>query len=226
VPALVAAGTPLDSWIAPAGSRQGDFVARDVAQVFGESAAPVSVTLAPFYRTQRRRYSVYFDLVTPAEFSAHGAAIVAERERVRRLEAATTGSVQPGETQSERDANYQSDPAERPVGRTNGRGSRGGAGWFSVDLAVDPGAPAAVIVTYFNEVGLPALLADFDIFAGGTKIGHYEPNENASGFYQAKYPLASSVAAGKSKLTIRFQAANGSRIVPVCGVRIVRANEL
>jgi hypothetical protein len=84
----------------------------------------------------------------------------------------------------------------------------------------------ALIVTYFNEAGLPAPLADFDVLIDGTKIAHYEPNQSASGFYPAQYAMPSTLVAGKTKATVRFQANGGSRIVPVCGVRMVRANAL
>ncbi|HEV8410755.1 MAG TPA: glycoside hydrolase family 127 protein [Gemmatimonadaceae bacterium] len=226
IPALVAADRPLDSWVVAAGTRQGDFKAQNVARVFGQTATPADVALAPFYRTQRRTYSVYFDVVTPREFDARGAAITAESERVRRLEAATVGSVQPGDAQSESAAHYQSDPADRQAGRTNGRGSRAGAGWFSYELPVEMSGQMAVIVTYFNEVGLPAPLGDFDILVDGTKIAHYEPNQGASGFYPAQYAVPASLIAGKTKVAVRFQANGNSRIVPVCGVRMVRANAL
>ena len=218
--------TPLDSWVVPRGTQQGDFKARNVARVLGQSGAAGDVSLAPFYRTQERSYSVYFDVLTPADFDARGAAMAAEREKARRLEAATVAFVQPGEMQPERDYNYQSDPADRPAARTGGRGSRAGTGWFSFDLPVDASAPMAVIVTYFNEVGLPALLADFDILVDGTKIGSYTPNETASGFYPAQYAVPAGLVAGKTKVTVRFQANGASRIVPVCGVRIVRSNAL
>jgi hypothetical protein len=169
---------------------------------------------------------VYFDVVTPGDFDARGASMAAERERTARLEAATVGFVQPGEMQPERDYNYQSEPADRQVGRTNGRGSRAGTGWFSFDMPVDASAPIAVIVTYFNEVGLPAPLGDFDVLVDGTKIAHYEPNQTASGFYPAQYAVPASLVAGKTKVTVRFQANGTSRIQPVCGVRTVRANAL
>jgi hypothetical protein len=226
VPVLVAADRPVDSWVSPSGGRQGDFKAQNVARFVGQPGSAGDVTLAPFYRTQERRYSVYFDVLTPPEFDARGAAMAAERERARRLEAATVGFVQPGETQSEHDSNYQSDPADRAVGRTNGRGSRGGAGWFSFDLPVDASAPMAAIVTYFNEPGLPALLGDFDVLVDGSKIAHYEPNQTAMGFYTAQYAVPANLINGKTKVTVRFQSGAGGRIAPVCGVRMVRANGL
>ncbi len=226
VPVLVTSDRTPDSWVVARGTRQGDFKAQNVARILGQSGSAGDVTLAPFYRTQERSYSVYFDVLTPAEFDSRGAAMAADRARAARLEAATVGFAQPGEMQPERDYNYQSDPAERPAARTGGRGSRGGMGWFSFDLPVDASAPMAVIVTYFNEVGLPALLADFDILADGTKIGHYEPNQTASGFYPAQYAVPAALVSGKTKVTVRFQANGTSRIVPVCGVRTVRASAL
>ena len=84
----------------------------------------------------------------------------------------------------------------------------------------------AVVVTYFNESGLPAPLGDFDILVAGTKVGHYKPNQTASGFYPTQYAVPANLVSGKSKVSVRFQAAAGSRIVPVCGVRMVRANGL
>jgi DUF1680 family protein len=226
VPVLVAADRPVDSWVVPTGSRQGDFKAQNVARVISESGSAGDVTLAPFYRTQERRYSVYFDVISPADFDARGAAMAAEREAAQRLDAATVGFVQPGEAQPEHDSNFQSDPPDRALGRTNGRGSRGGAGWFSFDLPVDPGAPMAVIVTYFNEPGLPALQGNFDVLVDGSKIGRYEPNETAVGFYAAQYAVPANLVGGKSRVTVRFQSGAGGRIVPVCGVRMVRANGL
>jgi hypothetical protein len=226
IPVLVTDGRAVDSWVVANGSRQGDFKASNVSRVLGQAGAPGDVTLAPFYRTQRRNYSVYFDVLTQIDFDSRGAAMAAEREKVRRLEAATVGSVQPGEMQPERDANYQSEPADRAVGRTNGRGSRAGAGWFSFELPVDASAPMAVVVTYFNEVGLPAPLGDFDILVDGAKVGRYEPNQTARGFYAAQYAVPAGTVSGKAKATVRFQANGNSRIVPVCGVRMVRANQL
>ena len=37
IPALVAADRPLESWVVPAGTRQGDFKAQNVARVFGQA---------------------------------------------------------------------------------------------------------------------------------------------------------------------------------------------
>lgn len=223
VPVLVAAGRPVSEWVVPDGARVGDFRARGVAQVPGSSSAAGDVSLTPFHRTHRRTYSVYFDVLTPAELEQRAAALASERERVKRMEAATLGFVQPGEMQPERDCNYRSEPAERPVGRTEGRGNRAGAGWFSFDLPVDGSAPMALVVTYFNEPGLPPAGGTFDVLVDGTSVAHYARNVTASGFFDAQYPVSPELVLGKTRVTVRFQAPEKGRIAPVFGVRMVRA---
>jgi hypothetical protein len=197
-----------------------------VARVPGQPGEPGDVALQPFYRTHRRRYSGYFDVLTPAQYEARGAAIAAERERVRKLEAATVGFAQPGEMQPERDFNYQSEPLERPVLRAAGRANRAGTGWFSFDLPVDAAAETAVVVTYLNDLGLPPAMGDFEILVDGTRVGRFEPNAGARGFFDVAYAVPASVVRGKQKVTVRFQAAPNGRIAPVFGVRTVRAKDL
>lgn len=221
-PVLVGADKALTDWIAPDPAMTGNFIAKAVARNPAQPEAPGDVSLTPFYRTHRRTYSVYFDVLTPAEFDSKAAAIVAERERLRKIEAATLGFVQPGEMQPERDFNYQSMPADRPVQRTAGRGNRGGTGWFSFDMAVDPSAPMAVIVTYYNELGLGPATGSFDVMIDGTSIAKFSPNNNASGFYDAQYAIPAELSKGKAKVTVKFQANGNGRIAPVFGVRTVR----
>jgi hypothetical protein len=226
VPVLVAAERPVTEWVLPAGGRPGDFRAAQVARVPGETAAATDVALTPFHRTHRRNYSVYFDVLTSSEFDSRAAAVAAERARVRKLEAATIGSAQPGVMQSERDTNYESDPADRPVQRANGRASRGGQGWFSFDLPVDSNADVAVAVTYLNELGLPPAAGTFDILVDGTAIAHFAPNTTATGFFDVLYPVPSNLVRGKPKVTVRFQSTGQGRIAPVFGVRTIRAKEM
>jgi hypothetical protein len=224
-PVLVAASRPVTEWVVPTNTRVGDFRAQQVGRApAAPTAPPTDVALTPFYRTHRRTYSVYFDVVTPAEFDVRAVAMAAERERLRRLEAATVAFVQPGEMQPERDFNYQSDPNDRAVARANGRANRSGTGWFSFDLPVDATTDMALVVTYFNELGIPPASGNFDILIDGTSVAHFVPNANATGFYDTQYVVPADLIRGKSKVTIRFQAAEKGRIVPVFGVRMIRAN--
>jgi hypothetical protein len=226
VPMLVAGERPVAEWVVPVGSRPGDFRASQVGRVPGQGSGPSDVELTPFHRTHRRNYSVYFDVVTPAEFDNRSAALAAERERVRRVEAATLGFVQPGDAQQERDFNYRSEPTDRPLLRTNGRGNRGGTGWFSFDLPVDPSAKTAVVVTYLNDLGLPPASGNFQVLVDGIAIARFETNASSTGFYTAMYAVPAELVRDKTKVTVRLEAATGARIAPVFGVRTVRADGL
>ncbi|HTJ24518.1 MAG TPA: beta-L-arabinofuranosidase domain-containing protein [Gemmatimonadaceae bacterium] len=227
VPMLVAAGNPVSEWVVPSGDRKGDFRAQQVARVPASPGAVGDVSLTPFYRTHGRTYSAHFDVVSQEQFDSRVAALEAEKERVRRLEAATIGFVQPGDTNSEKPANYQSDPANRLVVRAIDKSSRGGPGWFSFELPVDPAADTAVVVTYLNERGLAPARGNFEILVDGTSIGRFEPNEKPVGFFDATYHVPANLTRGKTKVTIRFQAeAPNGRIAPVFGVRTARADKM
>ncbi|HTE43823.1 MAG TPA: beta-L-arabinofuranosidase domain-containing protein [Gemmatimonadaceae bacterium] len=223
IPLLVAAKRAVAEWVVPTGQKQGDFRAQQVAQTTAAPGALHDVSLTPFYRTHGRTYSVYFDVITPEQFTARAEAVKAEQDRVRRLEAATIGVVHPGDTAAESAAGYQSTPAERPVGRTLGKPNRGGPGSFSFQLPVEPTADIAVVVTYLNEMGLPPASGNFDILVEGTSVAHFEANSRATGFYDIRYSVPSSLTRDKTKVTVRFQAGQNGRIVPVFAVRTVRA---
>jgi hypothetical protein len=221
VPVLVSESRQPVDFVQPTG-RAGDFRTNGVTRLPGDASPAPDLALAPFYRTHRRNYSVYFDLLTNAGFDGLTTRKTADREAAARLEAATVGMVQPGDPDSERANNYRSEPADRAAGRTNGRGSRAGPGWFSFDLAVHATAQMALVVTYFNEPGLPAPVGKFGILVDGTGIARHVANQSASGFYNAEFVLPAELTRGKEKVTVRFEAGAGDRIVPVCGVRTVR----
>lgn len=224
VPALVGAGRPLEEWIVPTGTRPGDFTAKGVARVPAAPGRAGDVSLAPFYRTHRRRYSVYFDVVSPEGFAAMSGAVAVERERVRRLEASTVSFIQPGAADLEAEYTYTSEPADRPVQRAEGRGGRGGPGWFSYAVPVEPNAPMGLVVTYRNDPGLPPTTASFEVLVEGRRVGTFVPNADAIGFWDARYEVPASVVGVKARVTVRFQAiGSAGRIAPVYGIRMIRA---
>lgn len=167
---------------------------------------------------------MYFDLVTPEGFDAHVAALKAAREAEARLEANTLTNVVP-DSPSEQAANYRSEPADRNVARNSGRASRGGTGWFSYDMAVDPAGPVDVVITYRNDPGLPPLQGQFEILVDGASVGHYQPDQRASGFYNARYTVPAALTRGKQKVTVRIDGGTAGRIVPVYGVRTVKRTD-
>jgi hypothetical protein len=222
VPVLVSDSRPLSEWLVSKEGRQGDFVAVKVARVPELPAPPADVSLRPFYRTHRRRYSVYFDTITENEFESRAKAAAAERERIRKMEAATIAYVAPGDAEAERKFHYQSEPANRPVTRTNARTGRGGSGWFSFDLPAEPDSRLTLVLTYLNELGLEPANGNFQILADGTPIARFQPAPASSGFYDAGYPIPTNLITGKTHVTVRFEASDNGRIAPVFGVRLIR----
>ena len=181
VPMLVTTSRQPSEFVTPL-ALAGDFRVTTVARRAGDGSSAGDVSLTPFYRTHRRRYSLYFDLLTPTEFEARVATLASLRAAAARLLASTIGLVQVGDTESERDRNYQSEPKDRVVGRAERRTNRAGTGWFSYDLPANATSPMALVVTHFVEPGLPAPLGNFDVMVDGTPIAHYAPNNSASGF--------------------------------------------
>ncbi len=213
-PALVAAGRPLDSWIKPVPGKPGVFRTDGVGQ-------DRDVDLVPFYALQRRTYAAYWDLYTPAQWAAHAAEVRAAEEKKRRLEAATLGFAQPGQMQAERDANYQGENVQPTQAR--GRYGRRGAGWFSMDLAVDPAQPVTLIATYAGD---ERANRTFDILVDGAKVASQvverRSPETNTGFFDVEYTLPAESTRGKRKITVRFQATGGNELAAVYGVRTVR----
>ena len=221
VPMLVSTSRTVTDFVEPAGSA-GDFRIRRVARLPESNAVAPDIALAPFHRTHRKRYSLYFDLLTPAQYDEKLALLAAARDAESRIERATLGKVVAGNTDSEKAANYRSDPADRPVGRNEGRTQRNGLGWFSYDLPVEGDTQMALVITHFVEPGLPPQLGPFDILVDGTSVGPHAPNYSASGFYKVTYPIPQQLTQGKGVVTVRFQAVGSGRIAPVFEVRTTR----
>jgi DUF1680 family protein len=221
-PALVGASQPVADWVV-AGAKPGDFVAKGVSRVPGQTPpAAADVNLVPFYRADARTYTIYFDVLTPMEFDGRVSALAAERDRMKKLEAATTAYVQPGDP-SETAANLQTDQPNARLTNTNNRRSRGGPGWFSYDVAVDPAAPMSLVVTYFNPNGQAPVSGDFTIQVDGTTVAHFESNPSTINFFDTTYAIPATLTRGKTKVTVKFagDAPNG-RVAPIFGVRLVK----
>ena len=154
-----------------------------------------------------------------AGVAGHGAAQEAERK----LAAATVAFVQPGEMQPEIDFNFQGE--EAVVARVLERVARRGAKWFSFDLPVDESHPMALIVTYGDD---ERQRRTFDILVDGVRVGvqaiERRTPERDPRLFDVEYKLPPDAVRGKTKVTVRFQAAAGAEIAAVCGLRMIRAD--
>ncbi len=211
VPVLVSASRNPADWLKPIAGRPGEFQTDGIGR-------DNDFALAPFYRLHRRVYMGYVDLYTPADWEKKSADDAAERERQRQLEAATVAYVQPGNPQREREFNQQGESTT--VARVDQRAGRGGRGWFSFDLPIDPSQANVLVVTYHADSRRPRT---FDILVDGQRIAE-ERFEIDSGdrFVDREYAIPAALTQGKQKVTVRFQATGGNDIAAAFGIRIVR----
>jgi hypothetical protein len=216
-PALVVAKKPVEQWLKPEAGKPGWFKTSDVG-------LSQDIEFAPFYELPRRKYSVYWDVFTPEAWSKRSAEYKAEQEKQQKLQAATIAAAQPGEMQSERDFNEQGEDSAPLLWR--GRHGRGGKGWFSFDMPVENSQPIALWVTFGGDRWRKSTL---DILVDGKKIAdHAEPHlspDQEKQFVDVSYVIPAELVAGKSKVTVRFQATDGNDIGGIFGVRTVRAEE-
>jgi DUF1680 family protein len=218
IPSLVTTERPLSEWIRAVTEKPGDFRTSGVGR-------EQDVNLEPFYRLHRRAYSIYFDLFTPAEWEKKAAELAAERERLRKREAATVAYAQPGEMQPERDFNQQGEETA-PV-RAAGRPGRSSKKWFSFDLPVDAAHSMTLLVTYHGE---ERATRTFEILVDGARVGEqkierHRPGSATKSFFDVAYPLPADLVKGKQKVTVRFQATGGNETAGVYGIRMVRADQ-
>jgi DUF1680 family protein len=215
VPVLITENKPLTDWIKSVDGQSMTFSTVDVGK-------PRDVTLYPFYRMHRKRYSVYWDLFTQHQWMLREADSKAELERVRRLEAVTIDFLEPGEAQSERDHNMQGE--QTSAGEHEGRKWRHASegGWFSFDLKVLQDKPVSLICTYWGgEVGSRT----FDILVDGVKIATQSLQNNKPGeFFEVNYSLPKELTKNKAKITVRFQPQPGNIAGGVYGLRAIRGS--
>ncbi len=213
VPVFVAAERPVAEWLKPVPGKSGQFRTDGVGR---ES----DVDFVPFYRLHRRTYGVYWDLFTPAEWEKRAAEIAAERERQRKLEAATVAFVQPGEMQPERDFHYQGEDSSPD--RVMGRPCRRGRNWFSFDVPVEPARPMALVVTYHSDEWRKRT---FDVLVDGQRVGEQAVEKGGPvQFFDVEYALPAELVKDKQKVTVRFQATGGNEIAAVFGIRMIHAD--
>ncbi len=207
---------PVDEWLKPVAGKLGTFRTAGVGLT-------TDVEFHPFYELPRRRYALYWDVFTPAEWKIKSEAYAAEQEKKKKLEAATVAFVQPGQMQAERDFNQQGEDTS-PI-QFPGHYGRRGTKWFSFDVPVDPGHPMTLMVTYSNGAWRTSRFA---ILVDGAKVGeqtteHLSP-EQTFRLVDVEYPISASLVQGKQKVTVRFEAASGSEISGVFGIRMIRAD--
>ncbi len=199
---------PVAEWVKPVPGQAG---------TFRTSGVGADVTLSPFYRTHRRIYTGYFDVLTPAENAVRLAAVEAERARVRLLEAATITYFAPTDAAVEKAHNQQGE--ETSIVRIGGRPGRRAAKWFSYELPIAE-TPAALVVTYNRD---NRRARDFEVLVDDQRLAVEKfPFDSESRFFDREYALPEPLVKGKERITIRFQVTGTNEVAPVYGLRLIR----
>lgn len=213
----------VSEWLSPVSGQPGAF-RTTVARSLGDSPAGSgesgsrTIEFTPFFRTHRRVYGAYWDLLTPAQYETRLVELAAERARVRALEAATIAFVPVGRPDGEKAFNQQGE--ETSIVRADGRPGRRAAKWFAFDVPVDPARPTVLVVTYNSDNRRDR---SFAIHADGERVAEQRlAKSSVSRFVDIEYPLPATIVNGKPKLTVRFEATNGNEVAPVFGIRTVR----
>jgi DUF1680 family protein len=195
----------------------------EIFRVAGERDR-AGVTMEPFYKMHGdRRYEVYWDRFTPAQWQAREAEYQAELARQKELDARTVDSVTAGEEQNER--NHKMKGENTDTRDINERTLRFAStnGWFSWEMKVLPGQPQELNVAFGGGRGGSSL----DIYVDNTKLA----TEQLTGFGRQPgsnfkvYPLSAELLKGKGKMTVKFQAPDDSRGGSVYSVRIMKPAE-
>jgi len=185
----------------------------------GETASPSPVELTPFFRSHDRAQMVYWDVLTPDAWQARLRADEAEKERKKALESRTVDMVAIGNRRSESGHNLTGQA--HSSGPFNGKSYRHApGGWFAYDLKIDPSVPLQVSCTYWGSDGGGRV---FDILVDGTKVATERlENSHPGEFFDKAYDIPAELVAGKSKVTVRFQAQGNAIAGGVFEVRILK----
>jgi hypothetical protein len=220
-PALVAEPAALLASLKPVADQPNTFTGPpEVFRIPGETASR-SITLEPFYKLHgNRAYTVYFDAFTPAQWEAKQTEYKAEMERQKALDARTVDHVTPGGEQNERDHKFRGE--RTAAGDFNDRKWRHASdgGWFSWEVKVQPDVPQELWVTYWGSDGGNRV---FDVLVDDQKLATQRlQNNKPNQFYDAVYPLPAALLAGKTRVTVKFQAHPGATAGGVFGVRVMK----
>ncbi|HZW72081.1 MAG TPA: DUF6805 domain-containing protein, partial [Caldimonas sp.] len=182
---------------------------------------PSAVTLVPFYTLFEPRYTIYWKVYQPAEWTSMTKAAADTAARRKAIEARTIDAVDVGSDASEQAHAFASQsigrgrgaganaapPAPGPAQPTQLDGRRGRearGGFISYALKVAPDAATNLVVTYRLEGAFPR---NFDIVVDGTKVATESLTTPTATFFDKEYELPATLTKGKPQVTVRFETA-------------------
>jgi hypothetical protein len=186
---------------------------------FITDARPHDVSLVPFFRAAAIRYTVYWRLYSPQEWTEHQTEVAARSAARRRIDASTIDRVDTDNAESERaHRGHDLNDNRRPwfEGR-NGRDSK--AEPFGYTLTVTD-APMALVTTYRTSDGKRR---EFDVLVDGQTIATETIPSGAAELIDVERAVPANLTRGKSSIAVTYRPHEGALTGAVFDVRTIRA---
>ncbi len=208
IPVFIGDVASVPSKIAPVAGGRLHFASSGLAQ-------PHEVSLVPLYQIVDQRYTVYWTVLSPAEWTTRKSEIAAAEARRKDIDARAIDTVVVNDANSERDHDYKGENATE--GYFEGRRTREArGGWFSYVLKVPADRAVTLVCTYRGSEGRRR---SFDVMVDGAKVAteslEYHPTEELD----REYTIPESLTRGKDHVTVRFLAQEQSTAGAVLEVR-------
>jgi DUF1680 family protein len=212
IPSFVASVKDITAKIVPVAGRPLQFQTRGLAR-------PREVTLVPFNRILDQRYTVYWDVYSPAAWTARTSAAAATVSRRKNAEQRTIDTVAVDDAQNERAHELHSENATDSY--FEGRRTREArSGWFSYRVKVAADGPTMLACTYRGSEGRRRV---FDILVDGQKVAtealEYHPTEQLD----KEYAIPEALTRGKDRITVTFRAQTDTTAGALIEMRTVHA---
>ncbi|MCP4639323.1 MAG: hypothetical protein GY851_02765 [bacterium] len=173
----------------------------DTPLTFRTHGQKTDMTFKPLNRIGEEAYGVYFSVLK--EGGARHNALLAEEAERKEFEARIVDRVFADNAESEKAHNLQGENTASGPFQTKGW-RHAPDGWFSWDLKVLPDTPMTLLCMHWGSDVPPRT---FDILIDGQKIATQSLDKNEPDrFFTVEHAIPSELTAGKSQVTVRFQA--------------------
>ena len=218
VPALIPGGKPLTSALTPVEGKALEFTLTGMTK-------SGDVSLRPFFRLHDQPYAVYWDVLSEDAWKNREAEQSKRSEAAKALDDRTFDKVLIGDAKSESSHQMKGEKTQSGFGaygkhmRRQWRHAPSG-GWFSYDMAIQPGQPAAIRCTYWGkETGART----FDILVNGTLIATQTLDGNhPEAFYDVTHPIPPELLKDTPKITVTFKPHADNTAGGVFGIRTIK----
>lgn len=195
VPKFVTDETVHSNWIKPVKGKSLTFSTTG-------AGVPNEVTLIPFYRLQKERYSVYFDVYSKKEWKEF------QVQKVKIPEGAIDRFLF-GDRFSNDEHNYQAWIAEK--GETEGRKWVKSKSWFRFDINVAPDKPTILRTTYYGDESQ----TEYYLAVNGIQIPTKKIEKHSDEFFTVDYELPFEMTKGKERVGIQFKVPEKKKDVSI-----------